>query len=78
MSVTNKALVSVMPGAQPIRIRAKLREHRIQFARNRRAVDHIRAFVASGFQLAGAKNSFFEGCSFVIVDGRTSRWVGTE
>src|SRR5215468_7886970 len=75
VSMTDEALIGVMPRAQSVGIGASLGKHRIQFAGNRRTIRYIGAFVASGFQLAGAQNPFFERCALVVVNRRACIWV---
>src|SRR5258708_39554690 len=60
MSVAHKALIGIMPGAQPVGIGANLGENGIQFAGNRGTIRYIRTVIASGFQLARTQNPFFK------------------
>src|SRR5260221_292703 len=76
LSMTYKALVSVMPCPQPIGIGACLREHGIQFAGNRGTIYYVGTTIARGFQLTGSQNSFLEGCALVFVDCRARSWMG--
>src|SRR5215813_11420334 len=68
VGMTDEALISVMPRAQPVGIGASLGKHRIQLAGNRRTFQYVGAGVASGFQLAGAQNPFFERCALVVAN----------
>src|SRR5262245_43554208 len=49
VSMTDEALISVVPRAQSVGIGARLGKHRIQFAGNRRAIRYVGAVVAGGF-----------------------------
>src|SRR5215813_8598261 len=77
MSMTDEALIGVMPRAQSVGICSNLGKHRIQFAGNRRTIRYVAAVVASGLQLAGAQNPLFERCALVIVNRRACRRVRT-
>src|SRR5215510_11838715 len=70
VSMTDEALISVMPRAQPVGIGSSLGKHRIQLAGDRRTFRYVGACVASGFQLAGAQNPFFERCALVVANSR--------
>src|SRR5262249_21749100 len=59
-----------MPRAQSIGIGANLREHRIEFAGNRRTIRDVGAVIACRFQLASAENPFFKRCALVIANRR--------
>jgi hypothetical protein len=71
--VTRETLVGIVARAQAVGIGMELGKYRIEFAqsRDRRAVGDVGAFVAGGLELAGAHDSFQEGCKLVVVDGGT-------
>src|SRR5262249_28631633 len=50
VSMTDEALISVVPRAQSVGIGARLGKHRIQFAGNRRTIRYVGAVVAGWFE----------------------------
>jgi len=78
VTVTNEALIGVVPSAQPVGIGANLREDGIQFTGNRRTVGYVRTVIASGLQLTRAQNALFEGSPLIIVNRGAGRGIRTD
>ena len=75
--MAEEALVGIVAGAEPVRVRVKLGEDRIEFAEtdDRRAIHHVGAVITGRFQLPGAIDALYEGDELVGPDLRPGRRI---
>src|SRR5262245_45784669 len=74
---SHSMLLKSVAAAEPVRVRVKLREDRIEFAEtdDRRAIHYLGAVIAGRFQLPGAIDALHEGDELVGPDLRASRRI---
>src|ERR1700756_2880379 len=78
--MAGETLIRVVPRAQAVGIRVKLRKHRVEFPHpdHRRTIGNIGAIVAGGLKLARTQNPLEERFQLVLVDCFASCWISAD